>query len=180
VSKFFYLTIILIFIAGCSSSPNVETNVKTVETNVVVNQANDVANRAIVSATNQPNVNVASANDKIIIQNSSISMDNIRNKKDKKGAGAGDTPIAPNVTRAVVAAPDNSEITNTMNAKGLPLEIRQFKNHPVLVKIERTDLNNRDVKVYLKNGKVVNLPENLASSFTTAAASEVLKAIGIN
>jgi len=180
VSKFFYSMISLIFIAGCSSSPNVETNVKTTQTNAVVSKANDVANQAIVSATNQPNLNAASANDKIIIQNSMVSRDNIRNTKDKKGAGAGDTPIAPNVSQAVIAAPDDSEIRNTMNAKGLPLEIRQFKNHPILVKIERTDTNNRDVKVYLRNGKVVKLPESQANDFSTAPASEIVKAIGLN
>jgi len=174
VSKFFYLAIILVFITSCSSPlQKVETDVKTVETNAA-------ANKAIVSSVNQPNVNVEpSPNANLTIQNFVMSKDNVRNTKDKKGAGASDAPIAPNVTRAATAAPDNSEITSVMDAKGQPLETRTFKNHPVLVKIERTNLNDGDVKVYLKNGKVVSLPENQADNFLTASASDILKAVGV-
>jgi len=174
MTKFFYFFIVAVFVAGCtSSSPKVETNIKTVETNVV-------ANKSIVTAVNQPNLNAPLPNANITIQNFAVSKDNVRNTKGKKGAGAGDTPIAPNITRSVVVAPDNSEITSTMNAKGQPLETRAFKNHPVLVKIERTDLNDRDIKVYLKSGKVVILPENKAGGFLTVPASDILKAIGLN
>jgi len=67
-----------------------------------------------------------------------------------------------------------------MNDKGEPLETRIFKKHPVLAKIERTDLNNRNVKVYLKNGKVVNLPEGRVENFLTAPAENILKAVGEN
>lgn len=175
MSKFFYFTIVLVFIAACSSSsPKVETNIKIVETNAV-------SNKAVVSTVNQPNTNtVPSPNGNIIIQNFAVSKDNIGNAKGKKGAGAGDALPIPNATRAAVAAPDNSEIVNTMDAKGQPLETRTFKNHPILVKIQRTDLNNRDIKVYLKNGKVVILPENQAGVFLTAPAGDILKAVGLN
>jgi len=175
VSKFFYFTVILISVAGCSSpSPKVETNVKSIQTNAAVN-------KAIVSSVNQPNVNVESSpKANINIQNFAVSKENIRNTKDKKGAGAVDAAPIPNAVRATVAAPDNSEIISEMNAQGQPLETRAFKNHPVLVKIQRTDLNNRDVKIYLKNGKVVVLPENQADAFLTASASDILKAVGLN
>ncbi len=180
MSKFFCFTIIAIFAAGCASSPNVETNVKSVETNIKSVEPNAAANKTIVSSINQSNTNVEPLpNANISLQNFSVSRDNVRNTKEKKGAGSGNTPIAPNVTRAAVAAPDNSQIVNAMNAKGLPVETRLFKNHPVLLKIERTNLNNSDIKVYLKKGKVVNLPENWTNNFLTAPASEILKAIGM-
>jgi len=183
VIKFFYPVIVVISIAGCSStSPKVETNIKAVETNAAAGKSepNAAANQSIAAANNRSNVNREASNDpKIIIHNSAVSKDNIRNVEGKK-VGASAAPIAPNITRSVTAAPDNSEITNTMNAKGQPLETRTFKNHRVLVKVERTDLNSRDIKVYLKNGKVVNLPEEMADNFLNAAAADILKAVGAN
>ncbi len=181
MNKFFYFAIISVFIAGCSSSPVVETNVKSVNTNVKTVETNVVANKSIVSAINQPIANVEpSPNANTTIQNFAVSKDNVRNTRGKKGASADDAPIAPNVTRAATAAPDNSEITNAMDAKGQPLETRTFKKHPVLVKIERTNLNNRDIKIYLKNGKVVNLPAGRVENFLTASADGILKAVGEN
>ena len=80
----------------------------------------------------------------------------------------------------MTAAPDNSEVTSEMNDKGQPLETRTFKKHRVLAKIERIDLDNRNIKVYLKNGKVVNLPEGKIEDFLTAPANDILKAVGVS
>ena len=180
VSKFFYFAFFVIFIISCSSSQKVETNIKSGEGNLKAIETNTVINKAIISAVNQSNVTAASPDGNVTIQNFAITKDNVRNTKDKKGAGSGNTPIAPNVTHAAVASPDNSEIISSMDAKGQPLETRTFKNHPILVKIERTNLDSRDIKVYLKNGKTVVLPESWADSFLTAPASDILKAVGLN
>ena len=130
MSKFFYFTIvavIAVFIAGCSSSPKVETNVKSIETNAKSVEPNTAVNKSVVSSVNQSNVSVEPPpNANISIQNFSVSRDNVRNTKEKKGAGSGDTPIAPNVVSSAVAAPDNSEIVGSMNAKGQPLQTRTF------------------------------------------------------
>ncbi len=79
----------------------------------------------------------------------------------------------------MTAAPDNSEVSSGMNAKGQPVETRFFINHPLLVKVERIDISNRNAKVYLKNGKVLPLPEDKAGAFLTATAAEILAAVGI-
>jgi len=178
VSKFFYLAVVLIYTAGCSSSSNVAVNatvanVKTAETNNIVNQS-------IASAVNQTNSEIPVSANKVVIQNSAISKDNVRNWDAKKGGSKENTPIAANIGKVVTAAPDNSEVSSRMNDKGEPLETRIFKKHPVLAKIERTDLNNQNVKVYLKNGKVVNLPEGRVENFLTAPAENILKAVGEN
>jgi len=175
VNKFFYLAVALIYTAGCSSSSNVGSDVKTVETNNTVN-------KSVVTTVNQPRANVeipVNAN-KIIIQNSTISKDNIRNWDAKKEGVKENTQIAEKIGKVATAAPDNSEVSSRMNDKGEPLETRVFKNHPVLVKVERTNLDNRNVKIYLKNGKVFDLPESKAGNFLTAAADEILIAVGRN
>lgn len=175
MSKFFYLTVGLIFTANCSSSTNVGTNVKTAETNNIIN-------KSVAAAVNQPRANVeipVNAN-KIIIQNSTISKDNIRNWDAKKEGVKENTPIAGKIGKVATAAPDNSEVSSRMNDKGEPLETRVFKNHSVLIKVERTNLDNRNVKIYLKNGKVLNLPESKADNFLTASADDILTAVGRN
>ena len=180
MSKFFYPAVVLILAAGCSSSSNVADsnvagNVKTVETNNIVN-------KSVAAAVNEPNANAeipVNAN-QTIIQNVAISKDNVRNWGAKRKGAKENTPIAGKIEEATTAAPDDSEITSRMNDKGEPLETRVFKKHKVLAKVERTDLNNQNVKVYLKNGRVLNLPEGKVENFLTASADEILKAVGKN
>ncbi len=181
MSKFFYLAVVLIYAAGCSSSSNVVVN-RTVAANVKTAETNNSVNQSIASAVNQTNANAeipVNAN-KIVIQNSAISKDNVRNWDGKNKGSKENTPIAGKIEIAKTAAPDNSEVLSQMNEKGEPVETRIFKNHRVLTKVERTDLNNQNIKVYLKNGKAVNLPEDRVKNFLSASADDILKAIGEN
>ena len=174
MNRFFYLTIISVFIAGCGSSPNVSTNVKTVEVNANAGKTAAVAvNNPESTPENQFNAN------KIVIQNTLVSKDNDRIWERKKDSNKETTPIADKISKNTAAAPDNSEIISQMNEKGQPLETRTFKKHQVLAKVERVDLDNQNIKVYLRNGKVVNLPEGKIENFLTAPASDILKALGI-
>ena len=178
MNRFFYSAIILISIAGCSSSSQPRQTEINASPTIATNSP---ANRVIVSSANQSNGNIESAapNGNVTIQNFAVSKENLDNMRKKPGARLGGAQPMPNTIPGTVAAPDNSTIVSAMNAKGLPIETRTFKKHPLLMKIERTDLNNSDIKVYLKNGKVVNLPENLANDFLTASASDILKAVGV-
>jgi hypothetical protein len=171
VNKFFYLALILI--AGCSSSTTVGTNVKVAANNSAV------VDKSIASEPVQPNVN-AEPPSNIVIQNTTVRRDNIRNYEGKKGRDTNTAPIAPNVDKNLITAPDNSEVSSGMNDQGEPLETRVFNRHPVLAKIERINLNNKSVKVYLKNGKTLILPEEKANDFLTATANDILKAVGVN
>ncbi len=51
----------------------------------------------------------------------------------------------------------------------------------MLVKVERifVDIRNPQIKVYLKNGKVVNVPPGKISNSATASADEILSAAGV-
>jgi len=169
--KFFYFVIISIFLISCSSSSTVETNVeKTVETNV--NSTN--SDTAAVNETNTK----AQANANNAIQNFAVSKRNAKNWKAKKPGSTDAAPIE--ATPMAYPAPDNSEISSVMN-NNVPTEVRTFKDNPMLVKMERifVDVKKPKVKVYLKNGKVLNVPPDKISNPATASADEILLAVGI-
>ncbi len=107
-----------------------------------------------------------------------VSKQNVRNWGAKKGGTADAAPIE--ATPMVYPAPDNSEISSTMN-NNVPTEIRTFKNNPMLIKMEKifVDVKKPQIKVYLKNGKVVNVPPGKISNSATASADEILSAAGV-
>ncbi len=78
-----------------------------------------------------------------------------------------------------VPAPDNSEVTNTLGENAV--STRVFKNHPQLAKVEQiNDIANKKVtvKVYLRNGKVVEVPEGKIDNPMAAPAANILQAAG--
>jgi hypothetical protein len=82
-------------------------------------------------------------------------------------------------TNPAVPAPDNSEISTSLNQQGA-VETRIFKSNPVLAKIEKTSFG-KDVqlKLYLKNGRVIPLPAEKIKNFTTDSAAQILQVAGI-
>lgn len=174
MNKFFYLAIASVFIVSCSSSSNIGTDVKAVE-------SNSFSNKSIVSTVNQPDTNaeISVNKNEPALQDATVSKKNAKSWEGRKSGNDESKPIAANIAKVVTAAPDNSEVSSDMNLKGQPVEIRSFKNHPLLIKVERVDLDNSNVKVYLKNGKVLTIPEDKASGFLTASASEILEAVGV-
>ncbi|MDQ3800725.1 MAG: hypothetical protein M3384_14860 [Acidobacteriota bacterium] len=82
-------------------------------------------------------------------------------------------------TSPAVPAADNSEVLTVLNEKGA-VETRIFKSNPVLAKVEKTTFG-RDVqlKVFLKNGKVVSLAPEKIGNFTADSAEQILEAAGI-
>jgi hypothetical protein len=124
------------------------------------------------------NIEVQTDANNYTIQNMAVSKQNVRNWGAKKGGTADATPIE--ATPMVYPAPDNSEISSTMN-NNVPTEIRTFKNNPMLIKMEKifVDVKKPQIKVYLKNGKVVNVPPGKISNSATASADEILSAAGV-
>jgi hypothetical protein len=57
------------------------------------------------------------------------------------------------------SAPDDSDYSTTMNAKGQAVETRVFHSNKFISKIVRTwsGVNDKTVSIYLKNGKIVNV-----------------------
>ncbi|CAN5746089.1 hypothetical protein BH24ACI1_BH24ACI1_28590 [soil metagenome] len=164
--RFFNFVIISIFFISCSSSSTVETNVNSNNSDI-----------AVVRKVNA-NVEVQADANSYPIQNMAVSKQNVRNWGAKRGRATDVAPIE--ATPMAYPAPDNSEISSTMN-NNVPTEIRTFKNNPMLVKMERifVDVKNPQIKVYLKNGKVVNVPPGKISNPATVSADEILSAAGV-
>lgn len=109
-------------------------------------------------------------------------MQNRLDKLGKKGTG----PTGPPVDVAALAmklarpAPDNSTFTSYLSDAGY--EIRTFLNHPQLKKVEKrtTDDGKVTIKVFLRSGKVVELPGTAIPVLSTAPASQIMNAAGIS
>jgi len=172
--KFFYLAVISIFFVSCSSSSTVETHVNPNNSEVtVVKQTN--AN-VVKQTTADTEVQAAANSD--TVQNMAVSKRNAGNWGAKKSGASEVEPIE--ATPMVYPAPDNSEISSTMK-NNVPTEVRTFKSNPVLAKMERifVDVKNPQIKVYLKNGKVLNVPPGKISNSTIVSADEILAAVGM-
>ena len=200
--KFYLPAMFLMFAAGCStSSPTVETNDSNKSATTVskatpaaanqavplpnqVNQPNPATDQAIPPPADKTTVNADNASNanKVEVENlGAISRRNLDRLRSKSNTNAAPPMPMPATKATPNTAPDNSEITSTMNEKGIPIETRVFKNNQVLAKIEKSfaDINNPVIKVYLKNGKVLTAPNGKISNTETAPASEILQAVGV-
>ncbi len=77
-------------------------------------------------------------------------------------------------------APDNSEVTSSLGAT--LVEIRTFKNHPLVSKVEVTGEPGKDdkkVKIYLKNGQVKEVPYNKDVDLMKISGNEIAKLAGL-
>ena len=95
-------------------------------------------------------------------------------------------PSGPPVDAAALAmklarpAPDNSTFTSYLSDAGY--EIRTFKSHAQLKKVEKITASNGSVtiKVFLRNGKVIDLPGQAIPILSTAPASQIMDAAGLS
>jgi len=170
-SIFFFL---LIF-SGCSS--------KVSETNSV--NSNLPANSSLTSSTNNIQTNSATSattsGQTQVVQNinpnafnanpaSNVRVVPVDPSQDKNKSG---------VTGRT--APDNSTFSSSMDAKGIPMEVRTFQNNPYLIKVERVFTSpQKTIKIYLKNGKVVEVSEEKLPNFSATAPGTILEAAGVD
>jgi hypothetical protein len=107
-------------------------------------------------------------------------MQNRFDKAQKNGV-----PSGPPVDAAALAmklarpAPDNSTFTSYLTDAGY--EIRTFKDHPQLKKVEKKTTNDGTVsiKVYLRNGKVIDLPGQAIPNLSSIPAILIMDAAGL-
>jgi len=60
-------------------------------------------------------------------------------------------------------------------------ERRTFKRHPQLLKIEKiTSGEKKTINVYLKDGRIVEVPGEKINSISTAGSAGILKAAGVD
>ncbi len=181
MNKFICFAVFFIFLGGCSSSTTETvstTNSDIADNSVANNSAAKLQNSNAADSTNTEEPINADSTQSVLLENPGF-LD-YKNKKGGKGKGVNVAPIDPNAARFLSPAPDNSEITTEMNKQGQPIETRTFKSNPLLAKVERiyTTLDNPTVRVYLKDGKVINLPKGKIDNIFSASAQEILNAVG--
>lgn len=169
VSKVFLLAIFSFISVGCSGGS--ETNSATVPN---ANSASGTSQTNSYVASNgetmQPAFNGdsknAGSNMQIQVNTMVVNADNQKEKTNQ--------PVQPEIPAA-----DNSTYSAEMNDKGQPVEIRTFKNHPILAKIEKITLSPRDYvfKIYLKDGKVVESKSDELKQFRFITPENILGAI---
>ena len=76
-------------------------------------------------------------------------------------------------------APDNSTFASYLGDEGY--EIRTFKNHPQLLKVEKktTAAGEQTLKVFLRGGRVVEMPGHKINPLSIAPASMILTIAGV-
>jgi hypothetical protein len=103
----------------------------------------------------------------------------LNDKMKKLNSSAGSVDAAALAMKNARPAPDNSTFTSYLTDAGY--EIRTFKNHPQLLRVEKrtaTD-GSQTIKVFLRNGKVVELPGKTIPLIATAPAEVIAGVAGI-
>jgi len=78
-------------------------------------------------------------------------------------------------------AGEDSEIASTMNAAGQMYEVRVWKRHPQLVKVESLwiDPKNKQLTYMLRSGKVLKITTDRIQNLKQATTSQLLEIAGL-
>ncbi len=108
-----------------------------------------------------------------------------RNKKIEAMRQSGGDPNAPKpdieavLKQSTRPAPENSEFSFAL--LDILVERRTFLKHPVLAKVEKvTEGQKKTIKVFLKDGRTIDLPGDSIESLSTAASVVILRAAKID
>jgi hypothetical protein len=134
------------------------------------------------SGGNKPTVERAANNDGIINSNrapdSPNTDDRQLNPRDRKNrANRVVNPSGTPETPEFRPAPEDSEAAVTMADDGSIMEIRVFKSHPRLEKVESTwvDPKEKKLKIFLKGGNVIELKTDRVASLQSTTTAELLE-----
>ena len=176
--KFFLgLTVFLVFLSGCTSAP-----VENTDTTNINSAGNSVAEKSNANSNSMTLEEFMNTNNAAPAANSDGSeLSGSPMGKNSRRKNASSAPIDPHAATILTTAPDNSVISTSMNKQGAPIETRTFKDHPMLLKVERvyTDLKNPTVTVYLKNGKTYDLPKEKIDDIFNVSANDILNAVSV-
>lgn len=99
----------------------------------------------------------------------------------RKAAGSAPANFdeAAMLKKAARPAPEDSEFAVILT--NAAVEVRTFNNHPQLLKVEKRSNGGESVlRVFLKNGKIVDLPGEKIPQLGTESAARILEIAGIN
>lgn len=140
-------------LAGCSSSP--------AENNSIVT----VGEPGVMPSPPDPNT---------------IAGNNPRDPKNRKPRPIHPPGPPPQPAEPQPAA-ENSEVSAMMNEDGSIREFRFFKEHPLINRVEATwsDPTKKDLKVFLKSGKVLTARTDQIPYLHEASSEKILSVVGI-
>lgn len=99
-------------------------------------------------------------------------------RKETQNSPPSQIDIEAELRKSTRPAPENSEFAVLLT--DVVLERRTFKSHPQLLKVEKvTDREKKTIKVYLKDGRVVEIPGEKIDSISTASSTAILQAAGL-
>ena len=171
--KIFALIFAVGFFLGCSSQANTSAP-KTTSTSKNTNGQN--SNAGVSSNLGQPANSEVVASDAPTDAPAGNARDRVARKRFIDVPSTGPPPPPQ-----MLAAPENSEIATTMNRDGAVIETRVFKDHPQIEKVESTWLTpkQRNVRIFLKDGRVVETKTDRIDSLRIAPTGLLLEIAGI-
>jgi hypothetical protein len=97
----------------------------------------------------------------------------------KSGSSVGGEDAAVIALKHARPAPDNSTFASYLTDAGY--EVRTFKSHPQLIRVEKKTAadGKQSLKIFLRGGKVVELPGQRIAILSSAPADHILEAAGI-
>lgn len=163
-ARLFIIFLLVCFaFAACRSSATGGNSVANANVNASANSANMIA-------ANAPQMSNAAmpTNGSPLMQNGKFDNAGKAGPIDAKTAAKG----------ATRPAPDNSDFSSSLTDIGR--ELRTFRDHPQLIKAEKLIApKSQVIKVYLKGGRVVQIPGEKIPNMLTALAVDFLVAAGV-
>lgn len=176
MTKYTLPALILFALSGCGGDAGSGTKNAATTANskpIVQNQNSNAPDQAKVPSNGENGPNA---------QQNPITLS--RNKKIDEMRKAGSDPNAPKpdiealLTASTRPAPEDSEFSVAL--ADILVERRTFLNNPVLAKVEKTaNGQNKVIKVFLKDGRTIDVRGDAIETLSTAASSSILKAAGI-
>lgn len=178
-----------VFMVGaCSSAtekkPNAKTSGAATKSEPAPSANGSTENTATAVVTNGMYVppQTADANAGASDPGTLVPLDRMRGRLDKmrqSGASSERVDVGALAMKNARPAPENSTFTSYLAEAGY--EIRTFQSHPQLLKVEKRTENtgNQTLKIFLRNGKVVQRPGKDIAVLSTSSSSSILAVAGI-
>ena len=173
----FVLTGIFI-LSGCGSSSDEPSKGKAAVTTNSTNSNTTALNSGSEMAPPQPADANTAATASTDLGSAANRMDSRLQAMRKSGEMSSDLDPAAAALKNARPAPDNSTFTSYPTDAGY--EIRTFNNHPQLLKAEKKIApdGKQSVKIFLRDGKIVEVPGTKIPVLATAPAATLIEAAG--
>lgn len=165
----------MLFFLACGGDSDPSPNKGTASQKERTSLQNQNSNVAVTAADPAP-ANAVNAEDNPLTV--------ARNKKIEAMRQAGADPSIPKpdietvLRQSTRPAPENSEFSVALT--DILVERRTFLKNPTIAKVEKTTAGGKkSIKVFLKDGRTLDLPGEAIESLATAASTSILKAAGI-